>query len=85
MLYENYTLVHCFPLVEQDDFRERDNALNANRKFPLTTVVAAITYFSMGSSLGWAPIAVEWHRSNPRSNPRVRGNYREIFYVRFVD
>ena len=24
------------------------------------TMVAAITYFSMGSSLGWAPIAVEW-------------------------
>ena len=44
-------------------------------------MVAAITYFSMGSSLGWAPIAVEWHRSNPR----VRGNYREIFYVRYID
>jgi bacteriorhodopsin len=45
------------------------------------TMVAAITYFSMGSSLGWAPIAVEWHRSNPR----VRGNYRESFYVRYID
>jgi bacteriorhodopsin len=45
------------------------------------TMVAAITYFSMGSSLGWVPIAVEWHRSNPR----VRGNYWEIFYVRYID
>jgi bacteriorhodopsin len=43
--------------------------------------VAAIAYFSMGSNLGFTPIQVEF----PRSNPKVRGQYREIFWVRYVD
>ena len=45
------------------------------------TMVAAIAYFTMGSNLGFTPIAVEF----PRSNPRVSGTYREIFYVRYID
>jgi bacteriorhodopsin len=44
-------------------------------------MVAAIAYFSMASNLGFTPIAVEF----ARSNPRVRGTYREIFYVRYID
>lgn len=43
--------------------------------------VAAIAYFSMGSNLGFTPIAVEF----PRSDPKVRGTFREIFYVRYID
>jgi len=43
--------------------------------------VAAIAYFTMGSNLGFTPIAVEF----PRSNPKVSGTYREIFYVRYID
>jgi bacteriorhodopsin len=43
--------------------------------------VAAIAYFTMGSNLGFTPIAVEYHRNNPV----VRGNYRSIYYVRYVD
>ncbi|KAF2807435.1 family A G protein-coupled receptor-like protein [Mytilinidion resinicola] len=45
------------------------------------TMVATIAYFSMGSNLGWTPIEVEYHRSESV----VRGNYREIFYVRYID
>jgi bacteriorhodopsin len=45
------------------------------------TMVAAIAYFSMASNLGWTPIAVQY----PRSDPRVHGTYREIFYVRYID
>ncbi|KAF2103973.1 family A G protein-coupled receptor-like protein [Rhizodiscina lignyota] len=45
------------------------------------TMVAAVAYFSMGSNLGWTPIAVEFHRSEHI----VRGTYREIFYVRYID
>ncbi len=45
------------------------------------TMVAAIAYFSMGSNLGWTPIGVEFMRSNPK----VSGLYREIFYVRYID
>ena len=45
------------------------------------TLVASIAYFSMGSNLGFTPIPVEYHRNNPV----VRGNNREIFYVRYVD
>ncbi|KAF2010738.1 opsin-like protein [Aaosphaeria arxii CBS 175.79] len=44
-------------------------------------LVAAIAYFTMGSNLGFTPIAVEFRRSNPK----VRGLYREIFYVRYID
>ncbi len=45
------------------------------------TLVAAIAYFSMGSNLGWTPIRAEFIRSNPK----VAGTYREIFYVRYID
>lgn len=37
--------------------------------------------FTMGSNLGFTPIAVEFHRTNHR----VAGNYRSIFYVRYID
>lgn len=43
--------------------------------------VAAIAYFSMGSNLGFTPIGVEF----ARQDPRVRGAFREIFYVRYID
>ncbi|KAF1934239.1 family A G protein-coupled receptor-like protein [Didymella exigua CBS 183.55] len=43
--------------------------------------VACIAYFTMGSNLGFTPIQVEYRRSNPV----VRGQYREIFYVRYID
>ena len=43
--------------------------------------VAAIAYFTMGSNLGFTPIAVEYQRSNPK----VSGRFREIFYVRYID
>nr|OQO32307.1 hypothetical protein B0A51_00366 [Rachicladosporium sp. CCFEE 5018] len=45
------------------------------------TMVASIAYFSMASGLGWTGIAVEYQRSDPR----VAGIYREIFYVRYID
>jgi len=43
--------------------------------------VAAIAYFTMGSNLGFTPIQVEFFRSDPK----VRGTFREIFYVRYID
>ena len=45
------------------------------------TLVASIAYFTMASNLGYAAIIVEFQRSNPV----VRGVYREIFYVRYID
>ncbi|KAK6436098.1 hypothetical protein LTR95_007712 [Oleoguttula sp. CCFEE 5521] len=45
------------------------------------TMVASIAYFSMASGLGWTGIAVQYQRSDPR----VAGVYREIFYVRYID
>ncbi|MCJ1367414.1 ion channel activity [Acarospora aff. strigata] len=45
------------------------------------TLVAAISYFSMASNLGWTPIRPQFIRSNPK----VSGLYREIFYVRYID
>jgi bacteriorhodopsin len=45
------------------------------------TLVAAIAYFSMASNLGFTPIGVEFHRGDHR----VSGQYREIFYVRYID
>lgn len=45
------------------------------------TMVASIAYFSMGSNLGWVGIEVEFQRSNPK----VAGTIREIFYVRYID
>lgn len=41
------------------------------------TMVAAIAYFTMASHLGWTGIQVEYERSDPQ----VRGQYREIYYV----
>lgn len=35
----------------------------------------------MGSNLGFTPIEVEF----PRTRTVVRGGYREIFYVRYID
>lgn len=43
--------------------------------------VACIAYFAMGSNLGWTPIDVEY----ARSNPKVSGRNRQIFYVRYID
>lgn len=43
--------------------------------------VACIAYFTMGSNLGFTPIQVEY----VRSDPKVAGLYREIFYVRYID
>lgn len=45
------------------------------------TMVASIAYFSMGANLGWVPISVEF----VRSDPKVAGLTREIFYVRYID
>ncbi|KIV88828.1 hypothetical protein PV10_08466 [Exophiala mesophila] len=45
------------------------------------TLVAAIAYFCMGSNLGWTAIQVEFERTNPK----VAGNMRQIFYVRYID
>lgn len=42
---------------------------------------AAIAYFSMGSNLGWTPIDVQFRRSDSK----VSGINREIFYVRYID
>jgi bacteriorhodopsin len=43
--------------------------------------IAAIAYFCMGSNLGWAAIPVEFSRSDPK----VGGDIRQIFYVRYID
>lgn len=45
------------------------------------TMVAAVAYFCMGANLGWTAIQVEFERSNPK----VAGNLRQIFYVRYID
>lgn len=45
------------------------------------TLVAAVAYFTMASNLGWTPIEVEFHRSDNK----VSGNLRQIFYVRYID
>ncbi|KAF2438651.1 family A G protein-coupled receptor-like protein [Karstenula rhodostoma CBS 690.94] len=42
---------------------------------------AAIAYFCMGSNLGFTPVQVEFFRSDPK----VRGTLREMFYVRYID
>jgi bacteriorhodopsin len=44
-------------------------------------MIAAVAYFSMGANLGWTGIAVEFRRSSPK----VAGNVRQIFYVRYID
>ncbi|KAF7958573.1 hypothetical protein EAE96_002113 [Botrytis aclada] len=45
------------------------------------TMTASIAYFTMASNLGYASIIQEFQRSNPK----VSGVYREIFYVRYID
>ena len=45
------------------------------------TLVAAIAYFTMGADLGQTGIKPEYIRGNPK----VSGNLREIFYVRYID
>ena len=45
------------------------------------TMVAGIAYFTMGADLGETGIKPEFMRSNPR----VHGDLREIFYVRYID
>jgi bacteriorhodopsin len=44
-------------------------------------MIAAVAYFSMGANLGWTGIAVEFQRSSPK----VAGDVRQIFYVRYID
>lgn len=45
------------------------------------TMTASIAYFTMASNLGYTPIRVEFSRSDSK----VSGIYREIFYVRYID
>ena len=45
------------------------------------TLVACIAYFTMGADLGETGIRVEYMRTNPK----VSGTLREIFYVRYID
>lgn len=45
------------------------------------TMVACIAYFTMGADLGETGIRPEFIRSNSK----VSGTLREIFYVRYVD
>ena len=45
------------------------------------TMVAAIAYFTMGADLGETGIKPEFIRTNPK----VAGTLREIFYVRYID
>ena len=45
------------------------------------TLVACIAYFTMGSDLGETGSRPEYIRSNPK----VAGTLREIFYVRYID
>lgn len=45
------------------------------------TMVAAIAYFTMGADLGETGVQVEF----VRSNSKVSGNIREVFYVRYID
>ncbi len=47
----------------------------------LINLVAAISYFTKGSNLGWAAIPVQFLRSDPK----VGGLTRQIFYVRYID
>lgn len=43
-------------------------------------LIAAISYFTMASNLGWTAIAAQFLRGNPK----VRGIFRQIFYVRYI-
>ncbi|KXT16998.1 hypothetical protein AC579_7431 [Pseudocercospora musae] len=44
-------------------------------------LTAFVAYYSMGSHLGWTPIDVEFQRSDDK----VAGVNREIFYARYID
>jgi bacteriorhodopsin len=48
--------------------------------FAAATVVSTIAYFSMASNLGYTPIIVEFSRTNAK----VAGVTRAIFYVRYI-
>ncbi|MCJ1259629.1 ion channel activity [Lignoscripta atroalba] len=48
------------------------------------TLMAAISYFTMASNLGWTPIQIQFVRNNPKVGGLEGGN-REIFYVRYID
>jgi bacteriorhodopsin len=48
------------------------------------TMIAAISYFTMASNLGYAAIVVEFQRSNPVVSGPPNAT-REIFYVRYID
>lgn len=45
------------------------------------TFVSGIAYFTMASNLGWAAVRVH----HVRSNPKVAGLMRQIFYARYID
>ncbi|EME80740.1 uncharacterized protein MYCFIDRAFT_35403 [Pseudocercospora fijiensis CIRAD86] len=48
--------------------------------------VASISYYAMGSDLGFTPIGVQPSPSLYRPNdPKVRGDNRQIFWTRYVD
>lgn len=49
------------------------------------TMVASIAYFTMASNLGYAAIPVEFIRSNPLVAGSNGQNFREIFFVRYID
>jgi bacteriorhodopsin len=44
-------------------------------------MLTCILSVTMGANLGFTPIRVEF----PRSDPEVRGTYRSIYYVRYID
>lgn len=45
------------------------------------TLISAISYFTKASNLGWTAVPVQF----VRSNPKVAGFLRQIFYVRYID
>lgn len=45
------------------------------------TLIAGIAYFCQGSNVGWTAIHVEFEHSDPK----VAGNMRQIFYVRYIN
>lgn len=47
----------------------------------LINLIATIAYFCLGSNLGWAAVPVEFRRSDPK----VAGLVRQVFYVRYID
>ncbi|KAI9754329.1 MAG: ion channel activity [Lichina confinis] len=45
------------------------------------TLVTAINFFTQASNLGWTGVPVRYQRSNPK----VRGVVRQVFYTRYID